>query len=61
MLESFIERKTTWSDGENVEGSCDGDVVQKGKRRKHIKHKKERSLLPHTLCFRARNPEPFIL
>jgi hypothetical protein len=56
MLESFIERKTTWSDGENVEGSCDGDVVQKGKRRKHTKHKKERSLLPHTLCFRARNP-----
>jgi hypothetical protein len=50
MLESFIERKTTWSDGENVEGSCDGDVVQKGKRRKRTKQiKNEKSTASYTL------------
>jgi hypothetical protein len=49
MLESFIKRKTTWSDGDNVEGSCDGDVVQKGRRKRTKQKKKKKPTASYTL------------
>jgi hypothetical protein len=41
------------SNGDNAEGFCDGDVMQKRKRRKHTKQK-ERSILLRTFYFRAK-------
>jgi hypothetical protein len=41
------------SNGDNAEGFCDGDVVQKRKIRKHTKQK-ERSVLLRTFYFRAK-------
>jgi hypothetical protein len=40
MLESFIERKTTWSDGDNVRWVLRWRCCAEGRRRKRTKPKK---------------------
>jgi hypothetical protein len=47
MPKNFIERKTTLSNGDNVEGFCNGDVVQERKKKSKQSKNKEAYCLIH--------------